>query len=425
MKKKTKNMKKLLYSILAAVSLTACMSDPKEDIIPTPAPGNGDAELVLVLDTPAGFNSATRALTVAQESVINDVDILVFDDEDKLAGVYEGEDVNSSTVQPVEDGVSGRGSFKVTLPRTESGKKVTLMVLANLEMVPDNISIGDDYDYVITEFIGGDTASSYFYMWGEVDNVEIKPGSNIQSVKMVRSLARIDVGVGVPSQNAVTGDWTWNNKDEKGATILFNLENVWVIGRHRDHYIIPSRANRNPEKPTTLPNPYIFIFDRNPGHVLESGASGLQRQIYIPESDVIMNGTIGDANHEKRTAIVVGGSYNGGATTYYRLDFAKGGNLINILRNHLYQFNISGVTGPGFSTRAEAYASRSMNMTATVLNWNEADMGNIWFDGFDFLGIDKLKGVLGGKAGDKCVFNIKTSMDFEVKVGTTVLLSIP
>ncbi len=407
---------------IVAVLLTACMSDPKDEIVPAPAPNAGDAELVLVLDTPAGFNVATRALTVEEESVIHDVDVLVFDDEDILIGIYEGQNVSSSVVQPVEDGVSGRGSFKVTLPKTEVGKKVTIMVLANLcddTWEGANANLEDTYDNIRLEFHGViddvEFAADRLPMWGEVENVEIKPGFNRLTFEMVRSVARIDVGVGAPSQTAATGQWTWNGKDGDGETIPFVLNSVHVIRPEHDYTIIPARKNRNPQKPDV--DSYKYTVDKSVElfAYTANGTSGVQREIYIPESEVIMNGTIGDANHEERTAIVVGGSYNGGATTYYRLDFAKGGSLIDVLRNHLYQFNISKVTAPGFSTPAEAYASHSMNMTAEVLDWNETNMGNIWFDGFDFFGIDKTEGVLDWMNGSTCTFKIKSSLDFEIK----------
>jgi hypothetical protein len=81
-------------------------------------------------------------------------------------------------------------------------------------------------------------------------------------------------------------------------------------------------------------------------------------------------------------ALIVGGKYKGSSTeTFYRLDFKSGENLINVLRNTLYQFNISRVSGPGLSTPEEAYNSRTMNMDVNIEEWNVTDMGEIFIDG--------------------------------------------
>jgi hypothetical protein len=84
-------------------------------------------------------------------------------------------------------------------------------------------------------------------------------------------------------------------------------------------------------------------------------------------------------------AVVVGGKYNGGTKTYYRIDFATGPHnnrqLVNVLRNHLYRISIADVTGPGEATPEEAYNATSVNMNVDVIEWNEVDMSEIFVDG--------------------------------------------
>ena len=69
-------------------------------------------------------------------------------------------------------------------------------------------------------------------------------------------------------------------------------------------------------------------------------------------------------------ALVVGGTYQG-TTQYYRIDFidTESGELINVLRNHLYQFSIADVVGPGQPDPQAAYENHSMNIEVNVVGW--------------------------------------------------------
>ena len=97
-------------------------------------------------------------------------------------------------------------------------------------------------------------------------------------------------------------------------------------------------------------------------------------------------GISGDVNHTNRMAIVIGGYYDTDATeTFYRVDFSVNKMLINVLRNHLYQFSISKVTGTGFSDVETAYKSQSMNMTVNIYDWNATDMTELFLDGTKYV----------------------------------------
>lgn len=86
-----------------------------------------------------------------------------------------------------------------------------------------------------------------------------------------------------------------------------------------------------------------------------------QNTIYFVENE--LSGTRYDDDHLKRPRLIIGGKYDGGPTTYYRIDFSglDGGSkdsfTSDILRNHLYRFTINSVSGPGQETANEADAT--------------------------------------------------------------------
>lgn len=158
----------------------------------------------------------------------------------------------------------------------------------------------------------------------------------------------------------------------------------------------------------------------------------LRSQIYLPETP---NGT---DDNTSAFYLVVKGKYNGGASTYYRIDFydraAKGDdagsehegyvkpsaeNRYDILRNHAYVINILRVRGDGYPTEADAAASEPINMEVDVYSWDTGDgsMGNMVTDGQYKLALSstQLRYHQDGTAQEVTVFT-----DFELKGDETL-----
>ena len=112
-------MRKIVNTLLAgAVSIFAasCVSDiePGGDV-------GDNVDIVLSLNTPGGFSSKrTRSLTYARENTIGSIHLLVFDGAtDVLTAVKSGADIvelEDNKMTAPAGGISGSGSFKVTLP---------------------------------------------------------------------------------------------------------------------------------------------------------------------------------------------------------------------------------------------------------------------------------------------------------------------
>lgn len=139
----------------------------------------------------------------------------------------------------------------------------------------------------------------------------------------------------------------------------------------------------------------------------------VMREIYLPECDVLMggNGDPSDSNRLTRPALVVGGRYNGSEkVTYYRVDFMKGGKLVDILRNHLYNVKITEVTGPGEDTPQEAYEKSGASIVAEVLDWTNTDL-EIVYDGAHWFSVATKHIELGGSEGSNYALQVASDVD--------------
>lgn len=437
-----KTMKAISNTLLISAILILVSSCIHEEWDSAITGKSGEAKVILRLKTPGGFSAAqSRGLTNADENRISDIYVLVFDSQNKLTAIEKGVNVTHNNTPGGGSGseFSGSGSFSVTLaPSKTNLDTYNLVVLANAGGIlqamigfdaDDNSLIHDRSYSAVTAAIGESIAGRMYPsggtvpMWGESSAMLVQPGNNSSTVRLTRSVARIDVGVGKAS-NAVSGDrtdFTWDGEDSSNGTIPFVLTEVYVISPNNRYAVVPD--NTLPAGTPTVPfgtgaftlaqseSAFNFTATASP----TGGYS--KRDIYVPEADILMessrkpSGKLGDADHERRMALVVGGEYNGSAnTTYYRLDFAAGGSLMNVLRNHLYLFNISKVSGEGHPDVETAYKSLAMNMTAEVEEWDEADMGEIKFDGQNYLAVSPTEIELFRNPSTSNAFTVKTDV---------------
>ena len=395
-------MRKLIKTLLIiAVSILAasCMKDKSWP----DCPNNEGGVKVTFRFGSNPLSSVTRALTFAQENEIEDINVLVFDSTDELVDILEGKNVvvTTGSLNPL---YSAEGTFSVILkPSASATDTYNLVVLANAETAImsayGSLDVDDvtykDYDDVIAALFVSVNSKLYpsggiIPMWGESGQIEIKTGTAVDPLELTRAIARVDVGVGQAAYIATDNAWEWDGKDGTGATIPFCLGSVYLMRPNDKFAIIPDVDELSAGNPTILAgtsaismaNSIInFKYDDDDIAGVTSDRGGyLTQHIYTPE--MAMPGAPGDANHSNRMALVVGGYYNGSTTeTFYRLDFVKSNNLMNVLRNHLYRFDITSVYGAGYPTVEIAYNSNTFNMTFDVLDWDAGDMGDIIFDG--------------------------------------------
>ncbi len=433
-----KVMLKKIVLTLSAMLLVVCTSDPKIETPPT-VDRDEMAEVILQLRSSNKYTNQsmqTHALTASQESEVTDIHVLVFDENDELIDIREAESVQN-------------GSFSVTLPASVRGEMFNLSVLANV----DELFAGVGYD--VQAIAGGRTDRQAIVealyidvdgplytddmgtipMWGETGPIELTQGANIHRIELIRSLARVDVGVGVPIMtDDATRTYEWTGLDEDGEAIPFELTGVYVVRPNDRYAVMPLPENLDPLSevasellPTVPPGTGQFTLDESKQLFSFTNIQDqryLTRNIYLPSADVIMGGSSEDGNHTNRMAIVIGGRYNGSSdVNYYRVDFAEGTVLDDVLRNHLYRFNIVGVTGPGYATVEDAYSNDAMNMVVNVVDWDESKTINMYVDGSYFFAISDHDVVFEPFGGQTFTAQIRTNVsEFSMSLDKTTYL---
>ncbi len=387
------------------------------DVVTQPS-GNNGRQGEIALELPA-FTGSRQLVVIANVDDLNDHDMVDGDDNEYDNGVGK---IVSDLFEAQQEGGD------------DVSKEDIVDALRNMKVV---------------EFLWLDKndSTNTLPMWGETtvtvdeDETEVEAGE----VDLMRAVARIDVGVGAPSGNASGGTnhgaWTWNGKDAENEKIPFELKSVHVIRSTDVWAAIPAPANFDNGKlktPTVPTPPTAVTVDKAIEDALvysgsylvtdeggeatqvpvvtpskDGNGSYITRTVYIPEAEVdYYAGGVGSTPYVQRPALVVGGQYDANGDgdyedtgedviNYYRIDFkntdpaTQKEKLFDVLRNHLYQFNIAGVTGKGKPTVKEAYESEAMNMKVNVLDWNQGDHSDIEWLGQKFFSFSERPVIFG------------------------------
>ncbi len=381
---------RILAALMGAAAMSGCLKD--ENLSAGGTNDAGEAMVKLSLNMPGGM--ATRGMTAVQESTVKSVNVLVFDKDDKLSYMRVGDiSVSGSTV-------SFEALYKVS---KNASDKYRLVVFVNSQWKLNSLFGGQNINshvgksYAVVMAMLEETACVTYSqwleeglpMWGEFEQpVQITPGMTLPAMPVLRSIARIDVGVNPsPSYNA-DGSAVWAELPN------FSLEEVIVYKAGTKYMIAPKFAdfdftakvvtgiNLPASQTLRSSNPKYLVETANRAGGLATGRGiHISSQIYVPETDVNIgiNGAYVDANHLNRTAIVVGGKYNGSSQiSYYRIDFVRSDDrtkLHDLKRNYCYQAVIKEVIGSGFDDPDDAYKSYVSQIEATINEWNKGTVG--------------------------------------------------
>ena len=390
----------------------------------------GDGTITLVLQAPAmESGNAMRQMSADQESAVSadKLYVLVFKTESATGGNFEEPQetyaytAKVASVTPMAE--KYQYEAKIRLKADDATTLYRLVLITNCDFDPAGLSVGatkaEIFASLKKEFTKWPTDDkARIPMWGESDKQRItenvtfgdcKDGSSKNRIHLVRSLARVDVGLNFGTE--ITSETATPN----GQT-PFKLKSVNVY-RMAKHFMIPGtqsntfRKEGNEEKPIpVLPDRVQMAKDTDPleySSVINENAT--VREIYIPERD---KGT----NRDDRPCIVIGGFYGSDTKeTYYRLDFIKKpaagkAEALDILRNHRYRFNITKVTGPGTATPAEALITEPINIAFDVVVWDDGEIGEVRYDGQYYLAVNKDKFDFGKSEGDDA-FTVRTNWE--------------
>jgi len=372
----------------ATLALGACT----HDVVDEPErPDDGDLDVRLNLIIPGG-NAATRAISGTEENNVQAVDVLAFE----VSGGTENFIYSATGTL-----VSGQGTNTQTYsaPLQVSDKLQRLVIITNARQEVDAL-LGSSTAWKGTEKstmlsqlrvnLTGDrwnanSASDYkaLPMWGESASQVITAQTTTlaASLSLLRMVARVDVQL------------------SGAATSKFKLKSVGLYNTNTGGRVVPDAANlaTRQESGTT----YTFATaptiptDLQPYTARHKGPITYTDFTSPGSTDVAMRGAIytfetpaGVTDQSQATCLIIGGLYDTDTTpTYYRVDFIEDAtkNRLALLRNWLYTINITGVNVRGHATPDEAFNSTAINMNANIIQWNDAQMRSIIYDGDVYL----------------------------------------
>ncbi|GHU98965.1 hypothetical protein FACS1894159_02240 [Bacteroidia bacterium] len=367
-----------LMLLLAAVSCT------KEQPAGGRGQQQGESDVLFSLEVPAS-QVGTRSLTVADENNVQTIDVMLFGASTGYRYTQAASVVTS--LSPTEK------TFTVRLPI--GTYDVVIIANGRAAIQAGNFPVGAAKTTVMTALehtlaAGTKWTSNQIPMWGESTAVAIDASTSLtgaNSIKMTRMVAKVEVQLAAAaagsgnSNFAITSVRLYNYNT--AGKMVPNLATGWDASNNMataPHLAATPGKQKGPLVYTSADDPTATFFT----------AGSVTNTIYTFEAS---SGNV--ATRQQNTCVVVGGSYNGsGADThFYRMDFVKTvGSVITflpLLRNHRYMFTVNSITGPGFPDPDEAFTAGPVNIDAEVIEWNEAGMNNVSFDGQNVLSVSK------------------------------------
>lgn len=370
---------KLFIPVALIVFWSSCRSDDPEYDVP-----ESPALVTLSVSAARSGPSSPAALLPADQDKISSVYVLQF-----TSGSGGGPAASEKLLYVAEGKWNGtKRKYEATLLKSGSSRDLyRVVILANIDGGFLYTLYGKTYREIqqlcLSSTISGGPLSfdpaAGIPMFGVARrNVpfEVGAGTDIGEVQLLRSVARVDVGIGL--YNETSEEWERNGVD-------FNMTDiqVWKAGQRyawmpsADNYSYdaagyPSVAAASPVAGDLSASPWVYA-----GSDISSSLY-CRNTIFLPETD--LSGHVFDADHTNRPAIIVGGYYprSSGTKSWYRIDFTTSATSssatsidLDILRNHHYRFTITRVGDVGYGTAAGAYNGRPerISFRATVDPW--------------------------------------------------------
>lgn len=366
------------YTGALLVLMLALLCGCVRDFYTSPPDQSGTAKRLdarITVSTPVKFGSASPGAAPAADAEVKHVYALLMNDGNVYA-VAEGRNI-----APVAQ--SNKVTFDVSfvIEAQHSSRNFKILLLANLpkdrfsltEMkgwINQPRSYVEEHAIVERTNLETDDVKTPLVMYGETAGT-VTPGSKAEvDIQLLRSVAKVEVSLG----------------DEVKPEV-FTLEELYIYKASSKYAVIPKLDSGNPV--LTIPD----------GQVSQTKfKADKMNQVYLPESKVVFGtaDAVGDANHQNRCAIVVGGRYNGSATnSYYRIDFtarnaadpSAASVFMDVLRNHRFIVKITSVGSVGEPTPDEAYKSVKSSISAGVIDWVDENR-DIVFDGESWVSIE-------------------------------------
>lgn len=371
-----------VWGIFLILLCSACRDT--EDV---PVGNINDMEMLFSVIVP-GSSGLKSSMDEEDEDNVQSIEILLFDTDGKYT--YQPLYSNVINTNPTDSKIK---TFTVKIPEGTYNIVILANARQSLANALGSISDGEAKSSVLEKLLlansgkwNTDPASTGYIpipMWGEITSLTVNnstPASN--PVNLVRMISKIDVAL-----------------THTDATSKFTLESIRLYNYNNKGRIAPTASNwsalQNKVTAASVPasaqkpvnpaqNPQVY----DGAAITTPGVSSIG-EIYTFEASAGSPSSLQD-----NTCLVIGGTYTGDSQpTYYRIDFTQTSSgtttYLALLRNHHYKVNISEISGSGLPTPTDAFNSRPVNIKAEVIEWNDAQLSDVVFDGQYMLGVSQ------------------------------------
>lgn len=422
---------RLCIPILAlGVFFASCTDELSSEVVPGGGGKGGESEVTLKLQVPGTAAGAkTRAVTQEEENEIDDLYVLAFKvDHDNNAETF---DYYVAAKKQSTQGDQGELSTWTASLKVKDYRQ-TFVMIANAQGTQSKVneqisalagnSVGQDKMAMLakltetlsdgekTRGFNADAPGNHhpFTMYGQTATTLItENGGHNLTVSMHRIMAQVRM--------TFTGDAANDDLFEAESVLLYNFND-----RAR---VIPDYlgvTGKDYVKTPTIPQGAVLLpakadgKESVPTYAVDKTAKKIEHAIFLFETAQPGDGTELE-KHVKRPCLIVKGKYQKETEScYYRVDLATpdgAGNMdyMDVMRNHSYNVTIQNVTGRGHDTPQDALKSKPANITATVVKWDDTEIGDLDFDGQHVLGIGTMKYQLNKRGGTDLLQQVKAS----------------
>jgi len=333
--------------VASLILLSGCLEDHTPDRV-----GNTGYSIPFEFTIPDAVETTRATPTLTDESAIDNMYVFVFESVSNTLDHWVKATITTSS--------GGTTTGTITLNEVENTAVAhKLVFLANIEeeiltAAGSTITKGMLYAAFesalttdISSIITTEPASSFrFPMWGESASLSLsaKPDlTGTNAIKMQRSLSKIDIAVNLQSNGTASG------------LSDFNLREIIVCNVNSNAFVIPASGNRGSDGYVTHPT-VSGTSKVNVQRSISPGQHGSLSSIYVPETYNNTSTAAADRPYVIIKGVYLGFNPGNAIETYYRIDFVTGQEreLVDIMRNYSYTFNITEVRREGYLTLDEA-----------------------------------------------------------------------
>jgi hypothetical protein len=350
----------------------------------------------IALSTAGATRTPTPQQGIAEEDAIDELDVLIFDKDQKYIGRRHAYKVNVS--------YGYTNIYRATMP---VGDDYHIHLLANCKSLLDThdpekgsgtlLTTGTVWQTVReglidlpTRLVPPSSGYASLPMWGTAANVDIQKDLITHvNIDMLRAVASVDL-------------------DAHTVQDSFKLQEVYLYYAPDKGYVaytgipVAPAYNTVPYVPTSMETTQTTTYA-----VPVAASNKVLSKLYLYENPHNTR----DNAVKQRTRVIVGGQFKGKgdaswrAISYYPIDFIKHETnpaphdtyrIIN--RNWKYLFNIIEVTGPGYETPGIAVENFPVNMGVGVIEWSQVHE-DVYIEGPFHISLARKEALLYKEAG--------------------------